>query len=137
MHAFETFTAGINTWWPKAHHIGTTPLVDVIIEPREGGRWYSTHEDGSETDTGHVIAWDPPRRLVLAWQITSTWTFDASLVTEVEVRFVEETPTRTRVELEHRHLDRYGEAAAKMVDLFSQEGAWSGMLATFAQKAAQ
>jgi hypothetical protein len=134
--AFTVFTEGINTWWPREHHIGEAPLDEVFIEPKEGGRWYSTHEDGSETKSGHVVSWEPPGRVVLAWQIGADWKYDPALVTEVEVTFIAETPDRTRVELEHRNLDRFGEAAEQMRDVFSSEGGWNGMMELYAKATA-
>lgn len=71
--AFRIFTEGIDRWWPREHHIGESPLKRAVLEPRAGGRWYAVSEDGSECDTGKVLVWEPPRRLVLAWQITAQW----------------------------------------------------------------
>src|SRR3954453_22427729 len=77
--AFEVFTAGITSWWPSRHHIGEAPIAEVVIEPREGGRWYPRHEDGSETSTGFVRAWEPPHRLLLTWQIRAQWRYKPGL----------------------------------------------------------
>jgi uncharacterized protein YndB with AHSA1/START domain len=130
--AFDMFTTGIDRWWPRGHHIGTTELAEVVLEPREGGRWYARHVDGSETSTGYVIDWEPHDRVVLAWQINPDWRYDPALLTRVEVRFVAEAPDRTRVELEHGDLDRFGPAAEKMRDTFEQPGAWDATLEQFA-----
>jgi uncharacterized protein YndB with AHSA1/START domain len=130
--AFEVFTAGMTGWWRPEHHIGETPIAEIVIEPRPGGRWFTRHEDGSETDTGVVRAWEPPHRLVVTWQISSQWRFDADLVTTVEVRFVAEGPDRTRVELEHRDLDGFGPDAADMRETFDAPDAWTETLAGFA-----
>jgi uncharacterized protein YndB with AHSA1/START domain len=132
--AFEVFTAEMTSWWPKAHHIGSAPIEEIVIEPREGGRWYTRHTDGSETSTGYVAAWEPYDRLVLTWQISADWKYDVSLVTHVELRFVAEGPDRTRVELEHRDLDRYGADADKMRQTFEAPGAWDATLAAFAAR---
>lgn len=130
--AFRVFTEGIDRWWPRGHHIGEAPVAEFVLEGREGGRWYARHTDGSETSTGYVIAWEPPERLVLAWQVDGDWKFDPSLVTAVEVRFVVEADDRTRVELEHRDLERFGPQAEKMRAMFEQPGAWDGILSAFA-----
>lgn len=132
--AFRTFTAGIDRWWPRAHHIGRSPLARIAIEPWPGGRWYSTCEDGSELDVGKVVAWQPPARLVLTWQITAQWVIDPAFASEVEVRFVAEGPRATRVELEHR-LDAYGADADAMRGPLEAPDGWAGSLAAFARAA--
>jgi uncharacterized protein YndB with AHSA1/START domain len=133
--AFDVFTTGIDSWWPRSHHLGESPLQEFVMEPKQGGRWYGRSEDGSESPAGHVIAWDPPNSLVLAWQITGEWRYDPDFVTEVEVRFVAEAPDRTRVELEHRNLDRFGKHEAEIRQMFTSDGGWTGMLETFAATA--
>jgi uncharacterized protein YndB with AHSA1/START domain len=130
--AFKVFISGMTDWWPRAHHIGSAPIEEVVIEPREGGRWYTRHEDGSETYTGFVMAWEPPERLVITWQIGADWRYDPKLVTTVELRFLAEGPERTRVTLEHRDLERFGPEAPRMRDMFERPGAWSATLAAYA-----
>lgn len=131
-HAFEVFTARMTDWWPSDHHIGSAPIEEIIIEPREGGRWYTRHADGSETSTGYVRAWEPYERVALTWQIGPDWRYDPKLVTTVELRFIEEGSTRTRVELEHRDLENFGAEAPRMREIFSDPGAWERMLASYA-----
>jgi uncharacterized protein YndB with AHSA1/START domain len=133
--AFEVFTTGIDSWWPRSHHIGESPLEESIIEPRQDGRWYGRSVDGSESPAGRVLVWEPPGRLVLAWQITGEWRYDPDLVTEVEVHFIPEAPDRTRVELEHRNLDRFGKHGAEMRATFTSDGGWTGLLPMFAAAA--
>ena len=87
-----------------------SPLEGRVVEPRAGGRWYELGEDGSECDWGKVLVWEPPARVVFAWQLTADWKYNSDFVTEVEVRFIPEG-WATRVELEHRNLERYGEQA--------------------------
>ena len=128
--AFEVFTARMVRWWKPENHIGKTAMKDVVLEPKVGGSWYEVGEDGTACQWGKVLAWDPPRKIVLAWQITAEWQYDPALVTELEVRFVPEGD-RTRVELEHRNLERYGDKAAEMRAAFDSDGGWPGMLATF------
>jgi uncharacterized protein YndB with AHSA1/START domain len=130
--AFEVFTSRMTDWWPKEHHIGSAPIEQIIIESHEGGRWYTRHEDGSETSTGYVIAWEPPHRLVITWQIGADWRYDPKLVTTVEISFAAEAPDRTRVSLEHRDLERFGPEAERMRETFEAPGAWSATLAAYA-----
>ena len=87
--AFEIFTADMTSWWPSAHHIGSAPIETIVVEPHAGGRWYTRHQDGTETATGSVSAWDPPTRLVLTWQVGADWRYHPDLVTTVELRFLD------------------------------------------------
>jgi uncharacterized protein YndB with AHSA1/START domain len=134
-NAFRVFTEDIDRWWPRGHHIGSSPLKRAVLEPRSGGRWYAISEDGSECDTGKVLTWDPPRRLVLAWQITSEWKFDPKFLTEVEVSFSAEGPKSTRVELEHRNLDRFGYKAEELRKAIDAPDGWGSMLEAYATAA--
>ena len=133
--AFRVFTEGIDSWWIRAHHLGSAELREVVLEPRSGGRWYEIDVDGTECQWGHVLQWNPPHRLVLAWQIDATWHFDPGLVTEVDVRFVAQGPDRTTVELEHRNLERFGDAMDTMRTGFDAPGGWQGLLDAFAATA--
>jgi uncharacterized protein YndB with AHSA1/START domain len=128
--AFDVFTAGMGRWWLPSHKLGKTPFKDVIVEPRVGGRWFERSEDGSECDWGKVLIWEPPARLVLAWQIDGNFVYQPDLVTEIEVRFVQENGG-TRVELEHRNLDRLGAQAESIRAIFESPNGWSGLLAKF------
>jgi hypothetical protein len=134
--AFRVFTEEHGLWWPLAsHHIGEKPAETAIIEPRAGGRWFERAADGSECLWGKVAVWDPPGRLVLSWEIGATWKHDESIATEVEVRFVVLGPALTRIELEHRMLERLGDAAETMRGAFDSEGGWSGILKAYAARA--
>ena len=130
--AFEIFTADMTSWWPPHHHIGSAPIAEIVIEPREGGRWYTRHQDGTETSTGVVTTWNPGR-LVVTWQIGADWAYHDDLVTSVEVRFESVAPDRTRVVLEHRGLEAYGADATSMRAMFESPDAWSGTLAAYAE----
>lgn len=132
--AFEVFTAGIGRWWPKSHKIGPADLDRPVIEPRSGGRWYELDVDGSECEIGKVAVWEPPTRLVLIWQLTPEFTFDPELITEVEVLFTPEA-SGTRVDLEHRDLERMGDKADAMRETVSGPGGWPGLLQLFADEA--
>jgi uncharacterized protein YndB with AHSA1/START domain len=129
--AFDVFARKTGAWWPKSHHIGKSPLVDAIIEPKANGRWYERGEDGQECQWGYVIEWDPPDRLVLAWQLDAQFKFDPKLVTEVDVRFVALSKDRTRVDLEHRLLERFGDAAQKVGEQVGGERGWTAVLRSF------
>jgi uncharacterized protein YndB with AHSA1/START domain len=133
--AFNVFTAGYDTWWPRSHHIGKSPMKKAIIEGRVGGRCYTEQEDGSECDWGQILVWEPPHRLVLAWQITHEWGYQPDLAesSEVEVRFSPESDGRTRVELEHRHLERHGAGGAAMRTAVDSPNGWGGLLDLFKQ----
>jgi uncharacterized protein YndB with AHSA1/START domain len=133
--AFAAFTDGLDRWWPRTHKIGAEALEEAVLEGRQGGRWYERDTDGSECNWGKVLVWEPPSRLVLAWQITAEWAYDADLVTEVEVTFTPEGPGRTRVDVEHRGLDAFGDQAAAMRDQFGSPGGWPGLLEAFATAA--
>ena len=134
--AWRVFTEKMGTWWPLAHYkIGKAAAVDAVLEPRVGGRWYERGDDGSSCDWGRVLAWEPCERLVLSWDITADWQYDPELHTEIEIRFVAEGKSATRVELEHRRLDRYGERREEMRRIFDKEGDWGKQLARFAAAA--
>ena len=111
-------------------------MKDAVIEPRVGGRWYERGEDGSECEWGKVLAWEPPTRVVLAWQVTAQFKYDPSVVSEVEVRFIAESASVTVVELEHRNIDRLGENAADLRSKVDSPNGWGGILDLFAACAA-
>ncbi|TAL90645.1 MAG: ATPase [Candidimonas sp.] len=130
--AFEVFTAGMSRWWMPNHSINPTkaPIAEVVMEPQVGGRWFERGVDGSECDWGRVLIWEPPTRLVLAWKISAQWSFDPALHTEVEVRFAAQAAGMTQVTLEHRQLERYGDAAADLRK--GLDGGWGGLLERYA-----
>jgi uncharacterized protein YndB with AHSA1/START domain len=129
--AFAVFTSEMSRWWPATHSILESPLKESIVEPRVGGRWYAVGEDGSTCQTGYVIAWQPPQSIVLAWQINADWKYDPELITEVEVKFIAESNGTTRIELEHRYLERMGEKAAAARDAVDSPRGWGGILEAF------
>ena len=132
--AFATFTADIGRWWPLAtHHIGATAPATAVLEPRQGGRWFERDAGGVECDWGRVLVWEEPRRLVLSWEINAEFKSDPSILAEVEVRFTPQGPHSTRVELEHRRLDAFGERAAAMGTMFDR--GWTAILQRFASHA--
>jgi len=137
--AFEVFTEDCDSWWPRTHHIGSSPMRKAIIENRLGGRCYSEQIDGTECDWGQVLVWEPPHRLVFAWQIGSDWKYEPDLAksSEVEIRFSAQPDGRTLVSLEHRHFDRAGATAGAMRAAVDSPNGWNGMLDLFAARVAQ
>ncbi len=135
--AFRVFTSSINTWWPAQYHIGQAEMAEAILEPREGGRWYERGVDGSECDWGRVLAWEPPHRLVVTWQINGQWQYDPdpAHASEIEVRFSADGPEQTTVELEHRLIDRLT-AGQALRDGLVGGGGWDAMLSLFAKAVA-
>ncbi|MGH3321526.1 MAG: helix-turn-helix domain-containing protein [Streptosporangiaceae bacterium] len=110
-------------------------IADVVIEPRVGGRWFERGVDGSECDWGRVSVWEPPGLVILLWQIGVDWRMHPDFETEVELRFTDDGPGRTRLDLAHRHLERYGEAAEGMRSVFDSPEGWAGILTRFAELA--
>lgn len=135
--AFALFTDRMQDYWPKDHSIGGSPRAAIVLEPRAGGRWFERGEDGSECAWGRVGEWTPPGRLVLIWQLSAEWTYDPDLTTPVEIDFVAEAPGRTRVDLAHRHLERYGARAEAMRAAFEGPGAWQSILDSYAGEASR
>lgn len=134
--AFEIFTEDFDSWWPRSHHIGSSPMRKAIIENKLGGRCYSEQIDGSECDWGQVLAWEPPHRLVIAWQIGGDWKYEPNLArsSEVEILFAAQPDGRTLVSLEHRHLHRAGTSAGAMRSALESPNGWGGMLALYAAR---
>jgi uncharacterized protein YndB with AHSA1/START domain len=134
--AWQTFTEQMRTWWPLAvYKIGKANAVDAVIEPHVGGRWYERGDDDSTCDWGRVLVWEPPSRLVLSWDINADFQYVPGLGTEIEVRFIAENESTTRVELEHRRFDRFGDRRDQMRTIFDETGDWGKQLALFAEAA--
>ena len=135
--AFDTFVGGMGSWWLKSHSLLGSPQKDVVIEPRDGGRWYEIGEDGSEMTWGKVLDWAAPDRVVLAWQLNAEWTYDPDFATIVEARFTPDGD-HTIVDFEHRDLERFGDKAAEVRGDYESgmDGGWGELLAGF-QRAAE
>ena len=127
--AFELFAGQMERWWPIGKTVGKNPHVAIVLEPRVGGRWFERDVDGNETHWGKVLAWEPPTRLLLGWQLNSKWIHDPDFLTEVELTFAP-AEGGTMVTLEHRNLERFGTDAAKHAE--SLRGGWPTRLAEFA-----
>jgi uncharacterized protein YndB with AHSA1/START domain len=108
--AFATFTERLGDFKPPEHNLLGVPIAETVFEPRVGGHIYDRGVDGTECRWARVLAYDPPDRVVFSWDISPQWQIevDPANASEVEVRFVAESPERTRVELEHRHIERHG-----------------------------
>jgi len=132
-HAFQVFTEGIGSWWNPEHHILQAELAEMVFEPHVGGHIIDRGTDGSECRWARVLAYDPPHRVCFSWDINLRWQLepDPAKTSEVEVTFSAEEPSRTRVVLTHRHLERHGEGWEQMRDAVSS--GWS--LARFAEVA--
>ena len=136
--AFSFFTEGIGSWFPAEYNLLDTKIAKRVFEPRVGGRVYDIGTDGSECHWARVLAYEPPARVVISWDISPQWQIetDPERTSEVEVRFTSETPDRTRVELEHRNLDRHGEGWEQMREAVDSPGGWGQGLKRFAEAAA-
>jgi uncharacterized protein YndB with AHSA1/START domain len=132
--SFKVFTNCMGSWWPRSKSVGSSPQADVVVEPRAGGRWYERGQDGSESEWGKVLHWEPPARLVLAWQIDGSWKYNPTCITEVEINFTALEPMQTRVDFEHRHLERLGENAAAVRDMLNS--GWPGILELYGKRVA-
>jgi uncharacterized protein YndB with AHSA1/START domain len=133
-HAFDVFTNRLDSWWPNTHSIGALPVKTSLIEPRKGGRWYTTHEDGSETVVGHMEVWEPPHRIVFSWEVGANWKRDPSVASEVEIKFIAQDAHTTRVELEHRKFEALGQQDGEKMR-GSVDGGWPALLEMFKTRA--
>jgi uncharacterized protein YndB with AHSA1/START domain len=128
--AFEIFAGQMGRWWPVGKTIGKSPHVEIVVEPRPGGRWFERDAEGVETNWGKVLAWEPPKRLLLGWQLNSRFAYDPNFLTEVELTFAPAPGGGAVVTLEHRNLERFGDDAEKVA---AQIGlGWPAILADFA-----
>jgi len=136
--AFAVFTDDMGSWWPPDHHILRAPLAQMVFEPRVGGHIYDRGVDGSECRWARVLAYEPPNRVVFSWDITPQWEIETDLekTSEVEVRFVAESPSRTRVELEHRRLERHGKGWETVRDAVGSPEGWGKGLRAFLARVA-
>lgn len=133
-HAFSVYTEQIHTWWNPDHVLIDGPLETIVLEPRVGGRIVEHGTDGTECSWSRVLAYDPPRRLVFTWDITLAWAIepDPARCSEIEVTFTPVTDGQTRVQIEHRHLDRHGEGWESMATAVGAADGWAHDLARFA-----
>jgi uncharacterized protein YndB with AHSA1/START domain len=132
--AFRVFTEDFDSIKPREHNMLSVEIAETVFEAREGGRIYDRGVDGSECQWARVLAYEPPNRVVFSWDISPQWQIETDLekTSEVEVRFISEASDRTRVELEHRNLDRHGEGWEPERDAVGGEGGWPLYLQRFA-----
>ncbi|HYI19332.1 MAG TPA: SRPBCC family protein [Solirubrobacteraceae bacterium] len=124
--AFAVFTQDFDRIKPREHNLLAVEIAETVLEARPGGRIYDRGVDGSECAWARVLACEPPHRLVFSWDIGPTWQLvdDPAHASEVEVRFIAEDPGRTRVELEHRHLERHGDGWEHVRDGVAADQGW-------------
>jgi uncharacterized protein YndB with AHSA1/START domain len=136
--AFAVFTQEMKTWWPEDHHLIDGEIGEMIFEQHAGGRIYDLTADGRECCWARVVAYEPPDRVVFTWDINPAWEIetDPGRTSEVEVRFVAESDSRTRVELEHRDLHRHGDGWEGMHGAVASPGGWPKTLAAYAASVA-
>lgn len=136
-HAFSVYTEQMGSWWHPDHHLLQGELAEMVFEPRAGGHIYDRATDGSECRWARVLAYEPPHRVVFSWDISLQWTLetDPARTSEVEVRFVALDGGRTRVELEHRHLERHGAGWEAMRSAVASPDGWDAGLARYAEVA--
>jgi uncharacterized protein YndB with AHSA1/START domain len=137
--AFKVFTEDFGKFKPAEHNLLGVEIAETVFEPRVGGHLYDRGVDGSECRWARVLAYEPPTRLLLSWNINPQWQIetDPAKTSEWEVRFIAETPSRTRVEIEHRHLERHGEGWESERDGVAGDQGWPLYLRRFAELVAR
>jgi uncharacterized protein YndB with AHSA1/START domain len=133
--AFRVFSKQFDKIKPREHNMLEVDIAETVFEPRAGGRIYDRGVDGSECQWARVLAYEPPERVLFSWDIDPQWRIETDLerTSEVEVRFIAEDADRTRVELEHRNLDRHGDGWEAERGAVGSEGGWSLYLSRFAE----
>jgi uncharacterized protein YndB with AHSA1/START domain len=132
--AFAVFTERFGDFKPPEHNLLNAPIAETVFEPRVGGHIFDRGVDGSECRWARVLVYEPPHRVVFSWDIGPTWQVETEPdnASEVEVRFIAETPQRTRVELEHRNIDRHGPGWEAVRDGVGHDEGWPLYLQRYA-----
>jgi uncharacterized protein YndB with AHSA1/START domain len=135
--AFQVFTGSFNSWWPQQHHIRPVDMAEAVLEPKQGGRWYERSVDGGECEWGQVLAFEPPHRLLISWQINGSFEHDPdpARASEIEVTFTDLGGAQTRVDVEHRAFDRHGPDGQRVRDGVGGAGGWPAILDGYAKTA--
>jgi uncharacterized protein YndB with AHSA1/START domain len=133
-HAFVVFTERFGDFKPREHNLLAVPIAETVFEPRVGGHVYDRGVDGSRCRWARVLVYEPPKRIVFTWDISPTWQLetDPAKASEVEVTFTAESDERTRVDLEHRHLDRHGPGWQSIHDGVDGDAGWPLYLERYA-----
>jgi uncharacterized protein YndB with AHSA1/START domain len=136
--AFSVFTEDIGSWFPPEYNLLDVDIEKRVFETHVGGNVYDIGTDGSECRWARVLAYEPPDRVVFSWDLSPHWQVetDHDKTSEVEVRFTAESPDRTRVELEHRNIERHGEGWEAQRDQLGGEGGWPGVMRRYADRIA-
>ena len=137
--AFRVFTEDFGSFKPREHNMLSVEIAETVFEPRVGGHLYDRGVDGSECRWARVLVYEPPARVVFSWDISPRWQVETDLekTSEVEVRFISETPGRTRVELEHRNIDRHGTGWEAVREGVGADQGWPLYLERFAKRLAE
>jgi len=136
--AFSVFTDGFGTFKPPEHNLLEVEIAETVFETHVGGNIYDRGVDGSECRWARILVYEPPNRVVFSWDISPQWQIetDPDKTSEVEVRFIAESPDRTRVELEHRNLDRHGDGWEQEREGVGGDQGWPLYLDRFAEQVA-
>ncbi len=132
--AFAVFTDRFGDFKPPEHNLLRVPIAETVFEPKVGGHIYDRGTDGTECRWARILAYEPPMRVVFSWDISPQWTIETEPgnTSEVEVKFIAETPDRTLVELEHRHIDRHGPGWASVSEGVANDQGWPLYLQRYA-----
>ncbi|MBY8862235.1 SRPBCC family protein [Nocardia sp. CA2R105] len=135
--AYDVFTTGMNSWWPREHHIGAGALAEAVVEPRVGGRLFGRETDGTECPWGRVLVWDRPTYFAFSWDISLDWQFqpDQAKTSRVDVTFTAVDSGRTAVTLVHSEFENHGEGWQSMRDAVGSDGGWPALKDGYAKAA--
>jgi uncharacterized protein YndB with AHSA1/START domain len=136
--AFAVLTEDFGSFKPREHNLLSVEIAETVFEPRAGGRVYDRGIDGSECNWARVLVYEPPDRVVISWDINPQWQIETDLekTSEVDIRFIAQGPECTRIELEHRNLDRHLDGWEAVREGVDSDGGWPLYLRRFAERLA-